>query len=100
MLTPNARPDHVARDAVVWLTDDQAEQVMELMSAGAHSQARMLMLSLIPDLPTELDLADPTFAAQLADELAYRLDPPDDEDPDQLATREIPDYTRFAQPVC
>jgi hypothetical protein len=94
MLTPN-----IARDAVVWLTDEQAEQVMELLNTGAHPAAKMLLLSLIPDLPTELDLTDPTFAAQLTDELAYRLEPPDDEDPDLLATREIPDYTRFAQPV-
>jgi hypothetical protein len=99
MLTPDVRPEHVARDAVVWLTDEQAEQVMELMSASAYPQAKLLLLSLIPDLPTELDLTDPVFAAQLTGELSFRLDPPDDEDPDLLATREIPDYTRFAQPV-
>lgn len=85
----------IARDAVVWLTDSQAMEAMRLINSGARREALQLLLSLIPDLPA--DVEDPIFLAQLTDELAWRLAPPRDEDPDDLATREVPNYARFAQ---
>lgn len=88
---------HVARDAVVWLTDGQARLLLSLLQSGAREEADQLLLSVVPDLPA--DLRDPAFVDELLEELTFRIVPPDDEDQDAVATREIPDYTRFAHAV-
>lgn len=86
---------NIARDAVVWLTDSQAQEAMRLIRTGNQQETHRLLLSLIPELLAAID--NPAFIAQLTEELAWRITPPIDEDPDDLATREVPDYTRFAQ---
>ena len=55
----------------------------------------MLLLNAIPDLSDRADLEDPQWREALVAELRYRLDP-EQGDPDDLSTREVPDYARFA----
>jgi hypothetical protein len=88
---------HIARDAVVWLTDGQAILLLSLLQSGARQEAQQLLLSVVPDLPADLD--EPGFVDELIEELTFRIVPPDDEDQDSVATREIPNYARFAHTV-
>ncbi len=50
-----------------------------------------------PDLTDARDLNDEAWREAMLDELELRLVGPDDSDPDAVATREVPDYTRFAK---
>lgn len=81
--------------AVVWLTDAQADALLDLLLEGDHTRAGSLLLTAIPDLSDRADLADPQWREALMTELRYRLQQEEGE-PDDLSTREVPDYARFA----
>jgi hypothetical protein len=93
--------DRIARDiasAVAWLDLAQVQELARLLLADDTTTAARRLGAWVPELD-DLDLADPGAAEALLDELEWRLSPPDEDDPDAIATREVPDYTRFAHHV-
>jgi hypothetical protein len=90
----------ISRDvasAVVWLDPGQVQQLLQLLLGDHWTEAQSVLDRAVPDLPEECRLTDARWREALFEELEFRLSPPDDEDPDQVATREVPDYTRFAR---
>ena len=95
----NDRIAHDIASAVAWLDLAQVQALARLLLAADTDGAARRLGGWVPELGEGLDLADPVVADALLDELEWRLSPPDDDDPDAVATREVPDYTRFAHPV-
>ena len=91
----------IARDvasAVAWLDLAQVQELTRLLLAEDTGAAARRLEQWVPDLDG-CDLADRAWTDALLDELEWRLSPPDEDDPDLVATREVPDYTRFAHAV-
>lgn len=90
-------PDDIEREvaaAVAWLDHADVRDLLRLLIGGRVADAEALLRQRAPD--GAWDLADPASVEALVEELELRLAPPDDEDQDAIATREIPDYTRYA----
>ena len=94
--------DPISRElasAVAWLDLAQVQELARLLLAEDWTTAERRLLQWVPELADGCDLTSPTWSDALMDELEWRLSPPDEDDPDLVATREIPDYARYAQLV-
>ncbi|MCA9492276.1 MAG: hypothetical protein KC621_20225 [Myxococcales bacterium] len=80
--------------AVAWLDHTEVRDLLRLLIGGGLREAEVLLRQRAPD--GHWDLTDAACVDALVEELELRLVPPDDEDQDAIATREIPDYTRYA----
>lgn len=83
--------------AVAWLDHGQVQQLLQHLLSGAPESAAAILSSTVPDLAETCDLSDPTWRDAFIDELEFRIAGTDDDaDPDDVNTRELPDYTRYA----
>ncbi len=81
-------------DVVVWLDHATTMEILRLLLQNEPARAFARLLQVAPDLDPDL-ARDSEFLERLLDELELRVSPSDD--PDDLETREVPDYTRFAR---
>jgi hypothetical protein len=82
-------------DAVVWLDLDACRRLLSALVRGDEAAAREAVERQLPELRGVIDVADPRWRDALLDELELRVAGHDD-DPDQIATREVPNLARFA----
>ncbi|HHO50148.1 MAG TPA: hypothetical protein ENK18_04560 [Deltaproteobacteria bacterium] len=83
--------------AVAWLAHGQVQQLLQHLINGSLVEAGVILAGAVPDLADACDLTDPTWREALIDELEFRVAGSDDEaNPDDVQTREVPDYTRYA----
>lgn len=80
-------------DVVAWLDHAATADLLRLLVRGEHAGVQARLRQVAPDLDPAVAGA-PEFLERLLDELELRVAGSDD--PEDLETREIPDYTRFA----
>lgn len=84
--------------AIAWLEQTQAQQLLKHLLQENPSGAQAILEHTVPDLAEACDLTDPAWRQAFVDELEFRIAGSDDEsDPDDVQTRELPDYTRYAR---
>jgi hypothetical protein len=100
MFRADGNPDETAREvasAAVWLADVQAIAILDALRRDDWADARTRLLAAVPELIEGERLDAPEWRRALREELEVRLVPPADDEQDDLETREMPDYARFAQ---
>ncbi|MEZ4239170.1 MAG: hypothetical protein R3F59_24055 [Myxococcota bacterium] len=91
--------DTIRRDvasAVAGLDDAQAESILDALRRGDWPVARDRLLSAVPEVEDDRAIEAPAWRDALQDELQFRVLPPGDDEQDDVETREVPDYARFA----
>jgi hypothetical protein len=83
--------DREAADAVAWLQDEEAAELLRLLRARDWWSAGRILRAVAPELERE----EQPWVEALVAELEFRLAGAAG-DPDEQPTREIPNYTRFA----
>lgn len=81
-------------DVVAWLDHAATAELLRLLLKGETPEAVARLRRVAPELEVEV-ATDPAFLELLVDELELRVAGSDD--PEDLETREIPDYSRFAR---
>lgn len=99
MSRTDGNPDDTAREvasAAVWLTDVQAVAILDALRRDDWPEARTRLLAAVPEAIEGEGFDTPAWRAALREELEIRLVPPADDEQDDVETREMPDYSRFA----
>jgi len=89
------------QDALVWLDLVGARALMRSLLRDDPARQEATLRRLVPDLVGVADLSDPRWVDALLEELELRVAPDEDgeEDPDSIATREVPNLARFAADI-
>jgi len=86
-------------DALVWLDLAGAQELLRALLRDDRATQERTLKRLVPDLVGVADLGDPLWMDALLEELELRVSPEDDDDPDSVATREVPNLARFAADI-
>jgi len=86
-------------DALVWLDLEGARTLLRSLIRDDLATQQRTLRRLVPDLVGVADLTDDRWMDALLEELELRVAPEDDDDPDSVATREVPNLARFAADI-